>query len=407
MADEKHEKVYTPKQVTVAVLEKVGEILQKSELNKKYYGFKAVEESARKSGASDPAAVAAAAGRKKYGKKAFQEAAAHGHKIGKGESEGHFSTMPDKGMKPGALGKKENPDKEADAELGEKVEHDVEEHMLDNKDAERKEGHKIMKCDTCGGMHKSEEAELAVDLEILSIILDQESPLSKDENWNSPSPSTGQGEFLRRTKTQEKWMEKGETKHDRCVEHVEENSPGVTNPHAVCVAEGVRPGKWKKSELEKHGLSPEQMKAKLAKHGLSPEEIKSKLKKYETSNSKKLGYKLSEAGKEERSPEASDQSFKVQGKDQKTSSGEKRLAEQKDPMHNSKEQAEGNNEPAGTTPTQVGQDGKNKPGYDEMKGHLKLAKFIGRMEHKRTSKAAPPAQASAEAQHKESIKDKP
>jgi hypothetical protein len=38
-----------------------------------------------------------------------------------------------------------------------------------------------------------------------------------------------------------------ETKHDRCVEHVKENSPEVTNPHAVCVAQGVYPEKWKKS----------------------------------------------------------------------------------------------------------------------------------------------------------------
>ncbi len=62
------------------------------------------------------------------------------------------------------------------------------------------------------------------------------------------------------------------------------------------------------------------------------------------------------------------------------------------PEKNPKEQAEGNNELAGTTPNQVGQDGKNLPGYDEMKsqdqmkGHLKLAKFIGRMDHKRSSK---------------------
>jgi len=60
--------------------------MQKSEdLNKKYEGFKAVEASAAKSGASDPAAVAAAAGRKKYGKEAFQEAAAEGKKMGKSE----------------------------------------------------------------------------------------------------------------------------------------------------------------------------------------------------------------------------------------------------------------------------------------------------------------------------------
>lgn len=57
------------------------------------------------------------------------------------------------------------------------------------------------------------------------------------------------------------------------------------------------------------------------------------------------------------------------------------------PDKNPKEQAEGNNELAGTTPTQVGQDGKNKPGYDEMKGHLKLAKFLGMMEGKRLAKS--------------------
>lgn len=38
------------------------------------------------------------------------------------------------------------------------------------------------------------------------------------------------------------------SKHDRCVEHVKENSPEVKNPHAVCVAEGVKPAKWSKSE---------------------------------------------------------------------------------------------------------------------------------------------------------------
>lgn len=43
-----------------------------------------------------------------------------------------------------SLDKAENPDKDADAELGEKVEHDVEEHFKQNKDAEAKEGHKLM-----------------------------------------------------------------------------------------------------------------------------------------------------------------------------------------------------------------------------------------------------------------------
>jgi len=62
----------------------------------------------------------------------------------------------------------------------------------------------------------------------------------------------------------------------------------------------------------------------------------------------------------------------------------KRVEEQAAPEKNPKEQAEGNNELAGTTPTQVGQDGKNVPGHAEIvSGHFKLAKFIGRMHAKR------------------------
>lgn len=61
-----------------------------------------------------------------------------------------------------------------------------------------------------------------------------------------------------------------------------------------------------------------------------------------------------------------------------------RIHGQAAPQNNPKEQAEGNNELAGTTPNQVGQDGKNLPGHDEqISGHLKLAKFIGRMHAKR------------------------
>jgi hypothetical protein len=69
-----------------------------------------------------------------------------------------------------------------------------------------------------------------------------------------------------------------------------------------------------------------------------------------------------------------------------------RVKPQAAPEDNPKEQAEGNNELAGTTPNQVGQDGKNLPGHAELttlKGHFKLAKFIGRMHAKR--KTAPGA----------------
>ena len=188
------DKRYTARQVTEAVLKKTHELLEKSELHKKYEGFKAVEESARESGASDPAAVAAAVGRKKYGKKAFQEAAAHGKKMGKAEE-----------YKP-ENSKKEN---------AKPTEHH-------SKDADQHAEGKAPK----GEIHPKEHEE-------------------------------GKSDDVRR----------------------------IPNP-----------------------------------------------------------------------------------------------------MSNPKEKAEGNNELAGTTPTQVGQNGKNMPGYDEMKGHLKLAKFMGMMQHKRSLK---------------------
>jgi len=37
-----------------------------------------------------------------------------------------------------------------------------------------------------------------------------------------------------------------ESKHDRCTRKVKEKSPDVKDPHAVCVAAGVKPEKWKK-----------------------------------------------------------------------------------------------------------------------------------------------------------------
>jgi hypothetical protein len=52
------------------------------QIEEKYMGFKAVEKAAAKGGAENPAAVAASIGRKKYGKKAFQKAAAAGKKMG-------------------------------------------------------------------------------------------------------------------------------------------------------------------------------------------------------------------------------------------------------------------------------------------------------------------------------------
>lgn len=45
----------------------------------------------------------------------------------------------------------------------------------------------------------------------------------------------------------EKLLSKAEkSKHDKCVDEVKEQSPKVDNPHAVCVAAGVKPEKWGK-----------------------------------------------------------------------------------------------------------------------------------------------------------------
>ena len=73
--------IYESVEAKGSILEGVNSKLEKT-LNEKYMGFKAVEKSAKASGAENPAAVAAAAGRKKYGKKAFQKAAAAGKKMG-------------------------------------------------------------------------------------------------------------------------------------------------------------------------------------------------------------------------------------------------------------------------------------------------------------------------------------
>ena len=56
-------------------------------VNEKYMGFKKTVAAIKKSGsAEDPEAVAAAIGRKKYGKEKFQKAAAAGKKLGEDQS---------------------------------------------------------------------------------------------------------------------------------------------------------------------------------------------------------------------------------------------------------------------------------------------------------------------------------
>jgi hypothetical protein len=269
------------------------------------------------------------------------------------------------------------------------------------------------------------------------------SPVSKCPEPVHPSPANGEGNPLRRTKAQEDWQEKSEdmTKDEKIrsmqksgyspnqiqaelgksdklekkyegFKAVEESAKkdGASDPAAVAAAAGRK--KYGKAAFQEAAASGH----KMGKSELSVDfEGLESLLKGDTENSKKLGYKLSDEGKEEVAPEASDKAYQIEGKDHK-SSDDPRSGSTPNPENNPKEQAEGNNELAGTTPTQVGQDGKNKPGGDEIKGHLKLAKFAGRMEYKRQLKKNQAAvasqekvgnaQAEAGAQHSESIRNK-
>lgn len=122
--------------------------------------------------------------------------------------------------------------------------------------------------------------------------------------------------------------------------------------------------------------------------------VKSALMKaegYSSQNPKKENAKPSEHGSKDAEQHANGKGPKgeIHPKEKEEAPSDNVRA-QAAPDKNPKEQAEGNNELAGTTPNQVGQDGKNIAGFDEMKGHLKLAKFIGHMESKRKIKLGVP-----------------
>jgi hypothetical protein len=148
-----------------------------------------------------------------------------------------------------------NPDKDADAELGEDVEHRVEDHMLANKAAEKKEGHKIFTAKKemgakgspsgdpqSGGRMSAEQARKKLP----GSMKKEEMGAAGSQPTGNISPDQGLVHLPEEAKKAE--LGKAQTKHSRCVEDVKRNSPDVKNPHAVCVAEGVKPGNWGKSE---------------------------------------------------------------------------------------------------------------------------------------------------------------
>lgn len=156
-------------------------------------------------------------------------------------------------------------------------------------------------------------------------------------------------------------LSKAETKHDRCVKDVEANSPGVKNAHAVCVAEGVKPEKWSKSEapLAKKYEGFEAVKESAAKSGASdPAAVAAAV------GMKKYGKKrFEEHAHEGKKFKKSDEMGNNPDAAADAQLGEK--VEQDVQQHE-----QGNQDPAHT-----------------MKGHIKLAKFMGRMDHKKEQSA--------------------
>jgi len=127
------------------------------------------------------------------------------------------------------MDKAENPDLKADAQLGEKVEHDVEEHMSANKEAEAKEGHDMAKPE-----QKSEAEQASIPRLVLSAKLSKfcEHMHSKRKNAQAQSAAA-----------------------------VGHNGPDAPAPRS---SESGRPD-ISKSEMEKHGLSTAEIKAKIGK----------------------------------------------------------------------------------------------------------------------------------------------
>lgn len=275
------DKKYSAREAGIAVLNKVHEMLKSSDLKKSYEGFKAVEASAAKSGASDPAAVAAAAGRKKYGKEAFQEAAAKGKKMNKS-----------------------NPDEKQDAQLGEDLEHLVEDHMEANKAAEKKEGHKMVKA---------------------------------EEDRTKMSGKSGMVRGMSATDPAQKG-----------VNHMGNNGSSGGMSEA---GNNVRNAKFglkngRSNAVSHHTETLKELKA-MPKPNLTKAEPKGEIHPKEP-----------QAGEAEK-PGA-------------------RIKEQISPLKNPKEKAEGNNEEPGTAPEFYA--------MEDHPGTLKLARFMGRMDSKRSSK---------------------
>jgi hypothetical protein len=258
--------------------------------------------------------------------------------------------------------KAENPDEKQDAKLGEDIEHLCEEHMLENKAAERKEGHKIVAKSDCMKC-----------------------------NLVKPTPASGQGDTLRRPTKEAEWQMDKSAFSDLSGDFAaleEMFKGGMSMPSSPLGGTGSGTPSTPTSRPD----------AGFGKVIARSEDGMDKAEEGGSDvGSKKLGYKPSKLGAEEKDQEMpSDKAFEVEGKEHK-SSDDPRMGHTPDPDKNPKEMAEGNNPEPGDAP---GQD-------SHIKGHMKLAKFIGRMEHKRSLSKAGGMMDKAATGHEKGIHAQP
>jgi hypothetical protein len=391
------DKQLTAKQVATALLSKVGEILQKSELVKAETGHvKGVHKPFNhpEHGGLGTSLAGASNASGDYGEQIGKPSAVSEHRRVLGELKG----MP-----------KPNLPKSEDME----------------------------KCDTCGGMHKSEDAEIR-ELQKHGLSPEQiKAKMKKSElekHGLSPAEIKAKmkkSEELAKTGINEQgsWGHKGVSGAGQNVrmanqykkiiggKSMAENYKGTAKDNHQDTIDDLKtmpaPKLGKSDHEGRKGMNKsEDIDLQIELENLSSilgEDIE-KAEGYKPQNSKKENAKPSEHNSKDAMQHADGPGPKgeIHPKEKEAGDPTNETRPTPGPGNNPKENAEGNNELAGTTPTQVGQDGKNKPGYDEMKGHLKLAKFIGRMEHKRSTKDITGAQAQSEstAQHKEVVGSK-
>lgn len=136
-----NDKKISAKEAGIAVLKKFEQLLVKAEKEGKHIGWAKLHSKLEREG---------------YSKESADKIdGAIKAKMGKSDMKKDLEDSSSDDMNPGSNMDKsdepKNPDEKADADLGEKVENDVEQHMQENKAAEEQESHKIIENDHVKG----------------------------------------------------------------------------------------------------------------------------------------------------------------------------------------------------------------------------------------------------------------